>query len=68
MALSLFRLRLFSNVSRTNKFATKQMKEDALWKRKIQRNNKVVEGMNSFNTDFLQIEKPSPEALVLKPV
>ena len=53
MALNFLRLRLFSNVTRTNKYATKQMKEDAVWKKKIQSNNKVVDGMNSFNTNFL---------------
>ncbi len=33
---------------------------------KIQRNNKLVEGMNSFNTNYLEIQKPKSDEL--KPI
>ncbi|CDW81315.1 gtpase era [Stylonychia lemnae] len=68
MALILLNFRKFSQVSRIVKYASKKQK-DTLYKREKNENeNKLYDGYNSQNTDFLEIRRPKPETLELKPV
>jgi hypothetical protein len=62
------RRRHFSQTSRINKYATNKQKELVEKARKIMRQNQVVEGMNEMNTNYLEIAKPKPSSLELKPV
>jgi hypothetical protein len=60
--------RLFSQTNRISKYATKKQKELVEKGRVITKRNKLVEGMNSFNTNYLEIEKPKESSLELKPI
>ena len=60
--------RLFSQISRISRYSNRKQRELVDKARVIQKNNKLVEGMNSFNTNYLEIEKPKANADELKPL
>lgn len=67
MVLLLVRKVYFSSISRTTKFATKKAKATLYKREKIAKENRLFDGMNSYNTNYLEIGKPSERALELKP-
>ena len=61
-------VRWFSQTTRIYKYATKKHRELAEKGELIRRKNKLVEGMNSMNTNYLEIGKKSELELEFKPV
>ena len=60
--------RVFSQTTRISKYATNKQKELVLKGERIRRGNKVVEGMNTDNTNYLEIGKQKPSQLEFKPI
>lgn len=55
--------RLFSETTRVSRYATKKQLELVVKGQKIRRQNKLVEGMNEANTNYLDIGKPKESSL-----
>ena len=61
--------RRFSQISRTSKYATNEAKASLYKRDKIKKENKIFDGMNSMNTNYLQIGvQTNLKALELKPI